>query len=678
MDINEKLFRNSYYNMMALNEKHLNTENYNDQSIEALQKRLDPNSKDDLKKLMLLSMDQIRNSDEIASFSAASFAQEYGRQYAVLNGLKFMNLSKSPFTPPPSSSSSSSFLSSNEQDFDEFAKKAFDFMKSLLPIDYEDRIKELDKELEETTRLIEREEPERKRKNIIKETISNNSTIKGNFTNQKRENFHSSTIHSQSLNQSSSAFPSSNSLLNQSTNSFKRDLKTCLNREESKLEIEAENEIENQPFKSSNSNSSSSLDFRSALFISQKNKIKNNSERPTNSHRINQSKLPVTTTRTISNDNNNNNKISQNPPLLPSRIQMKIKDENNGSNVSNGNFSNGTGGNNSGNRTGSINNRNGNVSNGNASLSKNKITDDRLANVDPKLIETIENEIISQVCHLDWDDIVGLEHAKKTIKEIIIWPMQRPDIFTGLRGPPKGLLLFGPPGTGKTMIGKCIASQVKATFFSISASCLTSKWIGEGEKLVRALFTVARCHQPSVIFIDEIDSILTQRTDGEFESSRRIKTEFLVQFDGVSGTRHEDQILIIGATNRPQELDEAVRRRLVKRLYIPLPESEARIQLFRNLLNHQRHEITDDEFVELSRLTDGYSGSDLDALCREAALGPIRTITNIATIDANMLPPITINHFIMGLDQVRASVSSKDLDAYIDWNSKYGSLALNK
>ena len=104
------------------------------------------------------------------------------------------------------------------------------------------------------------------------------------------------------------------------------------------------------------------------------------------------------------------------------------------------------------------------------------------------------------------------------------------DIFSGLRGPPRGLLLFGPPGTGKTLIGRCIASQAGATFFSISASSLTSKWVGEGEKMVRALFAVARWKQPSVIFIDEIDSILTHRSDNENESSRRIKTEFLVQF----------------------------------------------------------------------------------------------------------------------------------------------------
>jgi fidgetin-like protein 1 len=156
--------------------------------------------------------------------------------------------------------------------------------------------------------------------------------------------------------------------------------------------------------------------------------------------------------------------------------------------------------------------------------------DERLAGIEPRLIEMIRNEIMHRVDNITWESIAGLEHAKNSIKEIVVWPMLRPDIFKGLRGPPKGLLLFGPPGTGKTMIGKCIASQAKATFFSISASSLTSKWVGEGEKMVRALFAVARCSQPAVIFIDEIDSLLTQRTDGEFEASRRIKTEFLVQF----------------------------------------------------------------------------------------------------------------------------------------------------
>jgi hypothetical protein len=138
-----------------------------------------------------------------------------------------------------------------------------------------------------------------------------------------------------------------------------------------------------------------------------------------------------------------------------------------------------------------------------------------LKGIDPKMIELIMHEIMDNAPNISWEDIAGLDHAKKSIQEMVIWPMKRPDIFTGLRRAPKGLLLFGPPGTGKTMIGRCIAKNSGCTFFSISASSLTSKWVGEGEKMVRALFAVARNNQPSVIFIDEIDSLLTQRTDGE-------------------------------------------------------------------------------------------------------------------------------------------------------------------
>ncbi|KHJ82909.1 ATPase, AAA family [Oesophagostomum dentatum] len=205
-------------------------------------------------------------------------------------------------------------------------------------------------------------------------------------------------------------------------------------------------------------------------------------------------------------------------------------------------------------------------------------------------------------------------------------------MFKGIRAPPKGVLLFGPPGTGKTMIGRCVASQCKATFFNISASSLTSKWVGEGEKLVRALFSVARLKLPSVIFIDEVDSLLSSRSETEHESSRRIKTEFLVQLDGVA-TCSDERLLVLAATNRPQELDEAARRRFVKRLYIALPESEARLTIVKNLLADMKHNLESADFDEVAKLTEGYSGADMRQLFAEAAMGPIRDIDNCSSMD---------------------------------------------
>ncbi|XP_032855256.1 fidgetin-like protein 1 [Tyto alba] len=299
--------------------------------------------------------------------------------------------------------------------------------------------------------------------------------------------------------------------------------------------------------------------------------------------------------------------------------------------------------------------------------------DERLKNIEPKMVELIMHEIMDHGPPVNWDDIAGVEFAKATIKEIVVWPMLRPDIFTGLRGPPKGILLFGPPGTGKTLIGKCIACQSGATFFSISASSLTSKWVGEGEKMVRALFAVARCQQPAVIFIDEIDSLLSQRGDGEHESSRRIKTEFLVQLDGAT-TSSEDRILVVGATNRPQEIDEAARRRLVKRLYIPLPEASARKQIVTRLMSKEHCSLNEEEIELIVEKSNGFSGADMTQLCREASLGPIRSLQSmdIATIMPDQVRPIAFLDFESALRTVRPSVSSKDRELYETWNQTFG------
>ncbi|KAH7277922.1 hypothetical protein KP509_38G015800 [Ceratopteris richardii] len=305
---------------------------------------------------------------------------------------------------------------------------------------------------------------------------------------------------------------------------------------------------------------------------------------------------------------------------------------------------------------------------------------DKLKNVEPRLIEHISNEIMDQDPNVRWDDIAGLEHAKKCVTEMVIWPLLRPDIFQGCRSPGKGLLLFGPPGTGKTMIGKAIAGEAKATFFSISASSLTSKWIGEGEKLVRALFGVASCRQPAVIFIDEIDSLLSQRkSDGEHESSRRLKTQFLIEMEGCGSGN--DQLLLIGATNRPQELDEAARRRLSKRLYIPLPSAEARAWIVRNLLvKDGLFALSEDDMRKICDGTEGYSGSDMSNLVKEASMGPLRELlvqgTDINILRKDQMRPVMLKDFQDALLHVKPSVSQSELGLYEDWNRQFGSHSL--
>lgn len=234
--------------------------------------------------------------------------------------------------------------------------------------------------------------------------------------------------------------------------------------------------------------------------------------------------------------------------------------------------------------------------------------------VDPFAAKQIINEIVVKGDEVHWDDVAGLDFAKKALKETVVYPFLRPDLFMGLREPARGMLLFGPPGTGKTMIARAVATESRSCFFSISASSLTSKWHGESEKLVRALFAVAKALAPSIIFVDEIDSLLSTRGGGsEHEASRRSKTEFLIQWSDLQRAAagkdttpgDASRVLVLAATNCPWDIDEAARRRFVRRQYIPLPEPETREVQIRHLLKTQNHRLKEKDVKILVDLTDG-------------------------------------------------------------------------
>jgi len=295
----------------------------------------------------------------------------------------------------------------------------------------------------------------------------------------------------------------------------------------------------------------------------------------------------------------------------------------------------------------------------------------KLPNVDKQMIEIILDEIVEQK-NVKFSDIIGQDKAKQALTESVILPTINPGLFTGLLQPLKGLLLFGPPGNGKTMLAKAAANEAKCNFFNINSSSLTSKWMGEGEKLVRTLFAVARHLQPSIIFIDEIDSILCERKDNEHEASRRLKTEFFSQFDGMQSNK-EDRILVMGATNRPFDLDSAALRRFPKRIYVGIPDLPTRAHLIAKLLQSQSHTLSSWQLEDLAARTDGYSGSDLNSLATEAAYGPIRekSIEDLKHCSKAAIRPISYNDFIHSLSQIKVTPPNA-LRELNEWNRLYG------
>ncbi|XP_074808426.1 katanin p60 ATPase-containing subunit A-like 2 isoform X2 [Natator depressus] len=251
-----------------------------------------------------------------------------------------------------------------------------------------------------------------------------------------------------------------------------------------------------------------------------------------------------------------------------------------------------------------------------------------------ELATVVSRDIYLHNPNIKWDDIIGLDAAKRLVKEAVVYPIRYPQLFTGILSPWKGLLLYGPPGTGKTLLAKAVATECNTTFFNISASTIVSKWRGDSEKLVRVLFELARYHAPSTIFLDELESVMSQRGNhpgGEHEGSRRMKTELLVQMDGLA--RSDDLVFVLAASNLPWELDYAMLRRLEKRILVDLPNKEARQAMIQHWLppvsNSRGVELrTELEYSLLGQETEGYSGSDVKLVCKEAAMRPVRKIFN--------------------------------------------------
>ncbi|XP_075935904.1 katanin p60 ATPase-containing subunit A-like 2 [Anarhichas minor] len=304
-----------------------------------------------------------------------------------------------------------------------------------------------------------------------------------------------------------------------------------------------------------------------------------------------------------------------------------------------------------------------------------------------ELAAIISRDIYLHSPNVRWEDIIGLEDAKRLVKEAVVYPIKYPQLFTGILSPWKGLLLYGPPGTGKTLLAKAVATECKTTFFNISASSIVSKWRGDSEKLVRVLFELARYYAPSTIFLDELESVMSQRgtnMGGEHEGSRRMKTELLVQMDGLA--KSEDLVFVLAVSNMPWELDHAMLRRLEKRILVSLPSLSARQAMISHWLPplsstggvELRTEL---DYETLAKEMEGYSGSDLRLVCKEAAMRPVRKIFDAleshkdgdCDMPAIQLETVTTADFLDVIAHTKPSARNL-MDRYTAWEREYESV----
>ncbi|KAF9220279.1 AAA-domain-containing protein [Gyrodon lividus] len=267
-------------------------------------------------------------------------------------------------------------------------------------------------------------------------------------------------------------------------------------------------------------------------------------------------------------------------------------------------------------------------------------------------LDEYERTIAKEVIHPDnisvrFEDIGGLDPIVSSLRESVIYPLMYPTLFTStssLLGAPKGVLLYGPPGCGKTMLARALAKESGATFINIAASALTNKWFGESNKLVAGLFSLARKMQPAIIFVDEIDTFLRERRTDDHEVMGMMKAEFMISWDGL--TSGSDRILVLGATNRPMDIDAAILRRMPKRFAVGLPNAEQRFKILSLMLKDTTLDVSFPLRV-LAAQTTGFSGSDLRELCRNAAMVPVRECMRQMAHDEEALKKVKTEGFVM-------------------------------
>ena len=287
-----------------------------------------------------------------------------------------------------------------------------------------------------------------------------------------------------------------------------------------------------------------------------------------------------------------------------------------------------------------------------------------------------EELIVSEKPNVNWEEVVGLDTAKKAIKEAIVYPVQRPDLFP--LGWPRGILLFGPPGCGKTLIAAAVATELDATFFSIDAASIMSKWLGEAEQNVAKLFGSARKSsnegKPAIVFVDELDSLMGQHQN-EVGGEIRVRNQFLKEMDGIVDKGKNLHVYVIGATNKPWDLDWPFIRRFQKRILVPLPDHHTRLMMLKLYISNLTI-AQDVDLHELARLSEGFSGSDIRDVCQSAQLKLIGEFFESGKATDKEAKPrsITMNDFRQTLEERKPSVSLDMLSLYNRWFEAFKAL----